>query len=194
MKISQARLKQIIREELQNILREQDPVDEPADIPIPLDTSSALSIWRDLKEQKLLSRSSRGKPIDFADLIDGFLEPAVTEALGTWGLFSALNFGLSLPKERPEDKPKPDPKKVDCYMKKMSREPAIRKLNKFDRILSRLRNKKEKAIQRWLDANYEVLVSSLKEGLPRASIMQLPLYKVAEAHAKTCGGGDEGEL
>jgi len=155
-----------------------------------------MGIWRDLKKQQLLSRSSRGKPLDFADLIDGFLEPAVTDALGTWGLFSALNFGLSLPKdpERPQEKPKPDPEKVKCYMNKMSSEPAIRKLKKFDRILARLRSKREKQIQGWLGANCEELVTSLKEGLPRSSVMQLPLYKVAEAHAKACGGGDEDDL
>ena len=191
MKISQIRLKQIIKEEIQKALSEQAPVSEvPQDVPIPVDTSTPQGMWRDLKKQNLLSRYSRFKPESFVDLIENSLEPSVQTALATWGIFAATNLGLTLPKKYSDDKPELDTKKYKCFMSKMNREEAIRKLKKFGRILKRL-NKERKA-QIWLKANYENLVASIKEGMPRSETMQLPLYPTAEKHAKECEGSSAG--
>ena len=188
MKVSKNRVRQIIKEELENVLMEQAPV---RDIPTPVDLSTPQGIWADFKKQNLLDRrNGMEKPTSFMDLVEWNLIPAVQYAQATWGTFAAINLGLSLPKKTADAKPELDPKKFRCFSGKMKREPEIKNLQKRLKNLSSLRD--DKRAQKWLSVNYEGLVGSLKACGPRSDMMQLSLFKKAEAHASACGGGSGG--
>ena len=136
MKITKNHLRRIIKEELENVLMEQEPV---RDIPVPADLSTPQGIWADLKKQNLLDRRNGiEKPTSFMDLVEFNIIPAVQYAQATWGTFAAINLGLSLPKKTDDAKPKLDPKKFRCFSGKMKREPEIKNLRKRLQNLSSL--------------------------------------------------------
>ena len=188
MKISKNHLRRIIKEELKNVLMEQEPA---RDTPVPVDLSTPQGIWADLKKQNLLDRrNGMEKPTSFMDLVEWNIIPAIQYAQATWGTFAATNLGLSLPKKTDYAKPELDPKKYRCFSGKMNREPEIKKLRKLAYLREKIGD--DARAQKWLSVNYEGLVGSLKACGPRSDMMLLPLFDKAEAHAMACdvdGGG-----
>ena len=154
MKISKKRLQQIIKEELENVLMEQEPV---RDIPVPADLSTPQGIWESLSPY----HGSVLKPFTTERTEDD--ENKRTPGFNSWfecaeglsAMARAAHEGwIQLVKYFPNVD-------VDCYEGKLARDKDIKLAKKIENKMNGL-YKSEKVAKRVIVTNANKYISLLK--------------------------------
>jgi len=153
-------------------MAEQAPV---RDLPVPVDTSTAVGVAADLKRRGYIAFAS--KPRDWNVLADKTFTKLFTTATGNW-LAKYPKYYIN--PQKPIDQ--------ECFRNKMNVHNTIAALNELSKGMDNAWSNDPETIGTWVQSNYKKIIDLFDQTLttPTRSIEDLSFFKVAETIAAAC--------